>query len=200
MPDYDGPLADGPLAGLTLSRPASPSASRPEDWHEVSRRLMHPRSIYSPPSPPRRQLPKLRDDAITRRNRSTENSVNSRESSGEIPSKPNSQPDSRGESQSGIPASQSMVATDHSLSSAPSLLANPSGSTLGTNSTQESLIASPMLPPRPDIGRSVSYHLPRPGSSAESTNALELNAVDGTSTSIKRRWSEDDSPSKRERS
>ena len=200
MPNYDGPLADGPLARLTLSRPTSPSASRPDDWHEVSRRLMHPRSIYSPPSPPRRQLPKIREDAVNRRNRSSENSVNSRESSDEIPSKPNSQPDSRGESQSEVPASQSMVATQSSLGSAPSLLPNLSGSTIRTNSTQESIIASPMLPPRPDIGRSVSFHLPRTQPPAESANSLELDSLHETSTGVKRRWSEDDSPSKRERS
>lgn len=200
MPNYDGPLADGPLARLTLSRPTSPSASRPDDWHEVSRRLMHPRSIYSPPSPPRRQLPKIREDAVNRRNRSSENSVNSRESSGEIHSNPNSQPDSRGESQSEVPASQSMVATQGSLGSAPSLLLNPSGSTIRTNSTQESIIASPMLPPRPAVGRSMSFQLPRVDALLAPANILELNTSDEASTGMKRRRSEDGGPSKRERS
>lgn len=198
MPNYDGPLADGPLARLTLSRPTSPSASRPDDWHEVSRRLMHPRSIYSPPSPPRRQLPKIREDAVTRRNRSSENSSNSnsRESPNESPSKP----DSQSESQIELPASQSMVATQTSGQSAPSLVLNPSGSTLRTNSTQESIIASPMLPPRPSVGRSLSFQLPRIDALLESANTLELDTSGEASTGMKRRRSEDGGPSKRERS
>jgi hypothetical protein len=198
MPDYDGPLADGPLARLTLSRPTSPSASRPDDWHEVSRRLMHPRSVYSPPSPPRRQLPKIREDAITRRNRSSESrsNTNSRESPTETPSKPNSQSGSQNE----VPASQSMVATQSSLESAPPLLANLSGSTLRTDSsTQDSIIASPMLPPRPTMGRSLSIQLPRIDALLAPANALELDSEDA-SIGMKRRRSEDGGPSKRERS
>jgi hypothetical protein len=202
MPNYDGSFADGPLARLTLSRPTSPSASRPDDWHEVSRRLMHPRSIYSPPSPPRRQLPKIREDAVNRRNRSSESSSNSnsRESPNESPSKPDSQSESQSESQTGLPASQSMVATQSSVLSAPSLVLNPSGSTLRTNSTQESIIASPMIPPRPSVGRSLSFQLPRIDALFESANTLELDTSGEASTGMKRRRSEDGGPSKRERS
>jgi len=202
MPSYDGPLADGPLARLTLSRPTSPSAFRPDDWHEVSRRLIHPRSVYSPPSPPRRQLPKIREDAVTRRNRSSESrsNSNSRESPNESPSKPNSQSEIRSESQTDVPASQSMVATQSSVQSAPSLLANPSGLTVRTNSTQEFIIASPMLPPRPAVGRSLSFQLPRIDGLLTPANTLELDTSDEASAGMKRRRSEDCGPSKREKS
>jgi hypothetical protein len=203
MPNYDGPLADGPLARLTLSRPTSPSASRPDDWHEVSRRLMHPRSIYSPPSPPRRQLPKIREDAVTRRNRSSESrsNSNSRESPNETPSKPDSQPESRNESrQTQQVASQPMVATQGSNDSAPSLLVNDSTSTFRSNSTQESILASPMLPPRPAVGRSMSFQLPRIDALLAPAKTLELDTSGEASTGMKRRRSEDGGPSKREKS
>lgn len=199
MPDDDAPLSDGPLARYTLSRPTSPSGSRAlEDWQETSRRLMHPRSMYSPPSPPRRQLPKIRDDAISRRNRSSNSSANSRDSSQEQ-SKPNSQPGSRSASQSEVPISHPMAATQQSVASAPSLLSNDSRTTLG-NSTQESIIASPGFPPRVDTGRSLSFQLPRLASITEPANALQLQSGDGTSSGMKRRWSDDDSASKRDKS
>jgi len=200
MPSYDGPLADGPLARLTLSRPTSPTASRPDDWHEVSRRLMHPRSIYSPPSPPRRQLPKIRDDAIARRNRSSESRSDSRESPNESPTKPDSQSGPQSGSQTGPPASKSMVATQLLIQTAPSLVPNPSGSTVRTNSTQESIIASPMLPPRTAVGRSLSFQLPRIDANIlGSANTLELDTSKDASAGMSRGWSEDSGPSKRKK-
>jgi hypothetical protein len=202
MPEDDIPSADGLLARLAKSRPSSPDGKRAAgEWQETSRRLLHPRSVWSPPSPPRRQLPKIRDDAHSRRNRSSNSSANSRESSNESPSKSISQPESRSESQDQIkPASQPMISTQGSAESVPPLLANNSTSTFRTNSTRESVLASPMLPPRPNIGRSLSIQLPPLSASSASANALELNALNEISNHTKRRWSGDDGPTKRERS
>lgn len=51
----------GRLAGLSLSGPSSPErAKASQDWHAASRRMLHPRSVWSPPTP-KAKLPELPD-------------------------------------------------------------------------------------------------------------------------------------------
>lgn len=95
-----------------------------------------------------------------------------------------------------------MIQTQRSaldLDLAPPMVKDTSMTTIRTNSTQDTVLASPIMPPRPDLGtRSLSFQLPAPilGSGImvpESLPPLEA------ATGLKRRWSEDESASKREK-
>ena len=95
-----------------------------------------------------------------------------------------------------------MIQTQRSaldLDLAPPMVKDTSMTTIRTNSTQDTVLASPIMTPRPDLGtRSLSFQLPAPilGSSSiipESLPPLEA------ATGLKRRWSEDEGASKREK-
>jgi hypothetical protein len=60
LPEDGQPARAGPFANLLKSRPGSPRhPSEAPDWQERSRKMMHIKSVYSPPSPVARTLPLL---------------------------------------------------------------------------------------------------------------------------------------------